>query len=181
MVSVRLAAARDAQCLSALATQVFLDTYATSGITPALAREAGAQFSVSAFTERLRSSRDRTLLAERLGHLVGFAEVTLNEAHALVSAGAAAELARLYVQSPFLRQGVGRQLLRHAEASALAEGASALWLTAWIGNQRALAFYASQGYEELGEHRVQLRRSGFREQAVRQGARVRSRHVGRRR
>ena len=149
-VSVRLAAAWDAQCLSALATQVFLDTYATSGITPALAREAEAQFSVSAFIERLRSSRDRTLLAERLGHLVGFAEVTLNEAHALVSAGAAAELARLYVQSPFLRQGVGRQLLRHAEVSALAKGASTLWLTAWIGNQRALAFYASQGYEALG-------------------------------
>ena len=25
-----------------------------------------------------------------------------------------------------------------------------LWLTAWVGNTRALAFYASQGYEELG-------------------------------
>ena len=149
-VGVRLADSRDAQCLSALATQVFLDTYATSGITPALAREAEDQFAVSAFAERLRSTRGRTLLAERQGHLVGFAEVTLDEAHALVAAGAAAELARLYVQSPFLRQGVGRQLLRHAEALALAEGACALWLTAWIGNTRALAFYASQGYEERG-------------------------------
>jgi GNAT superfamily N-acetyltransferase len=150
MVGIRVADARDAHCLSALATQVFLDTYATSGITLALAREAEAQFSASAFAERLRLANRRTLLAERLGHLVGFAEVTFDAAHALVCSRAAAELARLYVQSPFLRQGVGRQLLKHVEALAAAEGASALWLTAWIGNERALAFYASQGYEELG-------------------------------
>jgi GNAT superfamily N-acetyltransferase len=150
MVAVRLADARDVHCLSALATQVFLDTYATSGITLALAREAEAQFSVSAFAERLRATNRRTLLAERPGHLVGFAEVAFDAAHALVCSHGAAELARLYVQSPFLRQGVGRQLLTHAEALAAAEGASALWLTAWIGNERALAFYASQGYDELG-------------------------------
>jgi len=160
-VSVRLADAGDAQCLSALATQVFLDTYATSGITLALAREAEAQFSVSACAERLRLSKCRTLLAERRGHLVGFAEVTVGEEHALVSASSAAELARLYVQSPFLRQGVGRQLLRHAEALALAEGASTLWLTAWIGNERALAFYASQGYEELGSTEYRFEGQGF--------------------
>ena len=26
-----------------------------------------------------------------------------------------------------------------------------LWLTAWIGNGRALAFYAAQGYGEAGK------------------------------
>jgi ribosomal protein S18 acetylase RimI-like enzyme len=40
--------------------------------------------------------------------------------------------------------------LAWAEALAAREGASTLWLTAWVGNQRALAFYASQGYEQLG-------------------------------
>lgn len=149
-VSIRPADARDAPCLSALATQVFLDTYATSGITLALAREAEAQFSVRAFSDRLLLPGSRTLLAERRDHLIGFAEIAFDQAHALVPAGPAAELARLYVQSPFLRRGVGGLLLRHAEASARARGASTLWLTAWIGNQRALAFYASQGYQALG-------------------------------
>ena len=31
-----------------------------------------------------------------------------------------------------------------------AEGSATLWLTAWLGNARALAFYRSQGYRELG-------------------------------
>lgn len=149
-VILRLAGVADATCLSALAMQVFLETYATSGIRLALAREAQSKFSAPAVLERLARRGTRTLLAECAGHLVAFAEVVLGENHALVPARPAAELTRLYVQSPFLRQGVGRQLLAKAEALASAEGASTLWLTAWAGNPRALAFYARQGYEQLG-------------------------------
>jgi GNAT superfamily N-acetyltransferase len=149
-VRVRLAGTADAPCLSALATQVFLETYATSGIRLALAREAEAQFSRSAFIERLSEPRTRIALGERSGHLIAFAEVVLGARHARLPPGPASELARLYVQSPFLRQGVGRELLARAEALASAEGASTLWLTAWVGNRPALAFYASQGYDELG-------------------------------
>ncbi len=150
MLCLRLATAADVPCLSALATQVFLETYATSGIRLALAREAESQFSPGAFEARLRQSSNRVVLAERSDHLVAFAELALGARHGLVPSGSAAELSRLYVQSPFLRQGVGRRLLGQAEALALTEGASTLWLTAWVGNQRALAFYASQGYKPLG-------------------------------
>jgi diamine N-acetyltransferase len=149
-VSLRLADGADAPCLSALARQVFLETYATSGVNLPLAREAEAQFSVSTLLERLREPCGRTTLAERSGHLIAFAEVMLGARHALLPPGPSAELTRLYVQAPFLRQGVGRQLLGRAEALASAGGASTLWLTAWVGNKRALAFYASQGYKQLG-------------------------------
>jgi ribosomal protein S18 acetylase RimI-like enzyme len=149
-VGLRPASSADAECLSALARQVFLETYATSGVRLALAREAEAQFSVAALLRRFSEPSRRTTLAEREGHLVAFAEVVLGAGHPLVAASSAAELTRLYVQSPFVRHGIGRQLLRHSEASACAEGASTLWLTAWVGNKRALAFYASQGYEQLG-------------------------------
>ena len=54
------------------------------------------------------------------------------------------------MQPPFQRRGVGRLLLSRAEALAAAEGSATLWLTAWLGNARALAFYRSQGYRELG-------------------------------
>ena len=147
---MRIAGTSDAPCLSALGVQVFLETYATFGIRSALAREAESQFSVSAFVERLVHPGTRITLAERAGHLIAFAEIVLGARHALVPAGPSAELTRLYVQSPFLRQGVGSQLLGQAEALAFMESASTLWLTAWVGNQRALAFYARKGYEQLG-------------------------------
>ena len=147
---IREAGEGDALCLHALATQVFLETYATEGIREAIAREARTELSVTAFLEQLKDPRVLVLLAERNGFMVAFASVTLGAMHSLVAAAPAAELSRLYVQSPFIRRGVGTLLLRRAEALACAAGASTLWLTAWVGNARALAFYASQGYQELG-------------------------------
>ena len=160
-ILVREAGEADALCLHALATQVFLDTYATAGIRAAIAREAQKELSVAAFLEQLAAASVRVLLAEREGHLVAFASVTLGETHSLVAKGPAVELSRLYVQSPFIRQGVGSLLLRHVEAVALAAGASTLWLTAWIGNTRALAFYASQAYEELGSTEYEFENERF--------------------
>ena len=52
-LSFRQAQAADALSLHALATQVFLDTYATEGVRPALAREAEQRYSTSAFLELL--------------------------------------------------------------------------------------------------------------------------------
>ena len=149
-IIVREAGKADALCLHALATQVFLDTYATEGIREAIAREAQQELSFAAFLEQLAAPPVRVLLAEHGGFLIAFASVTLSVTHSLVAKGPAAELSRLYVQSPFVRRGIGALLLRRAEALARAAGASTLWLTAWVGNARALSFYASQGYEELG-------------------------------
>ena len=160
-ITFRPAGPSDADCLSVLATQVFLETYATSGIRMALVREAEAHYSVATFTGRLRLPHVRTVLAERDGHLIAFAEIVLGARHPLVRPANTAELTRLYVQGPFLRQGIGQRLLAHAEALASSEGASTLWLTAWVGNPRARTFYASQGYVELGSTPYEFEKEVF--------------------
>ena len=48
------------------------------------------------------------------------------------------------------RQGIGSALLRQAEQAAAVAGADAMWLTPWVHNHRALAFYARQGYLDRG-------------------------------
>lgn len=150
MISIRAATIDDTLCLSVLGTQVFLDTYATQGIRPSLAREVVELFSVDAISGLLASPSTEILVAEQEGHLIGFAELTLDSRHELVPAAPAIELHRLYVQEPFTSKGVGRALLRRSEELAAARGARALWLKAWVGNQRAIVFYARQGYSEVG-------------------------------
>ncbi|MBL8343572.1 MAG: GNAT family N-acetyltransferase [Rubrivivax sp.] len=140
----------DALCLSALAIQVFLDTYATEGIRPAVAREVFGTYAEPAFHRHLGDAHTRLLVAQRQGHLVGFAQVTLGATHALAPGGAQAELLRLYVQEPFTGHGLGTRLLREAEEVARAAGAGLLWLTPWVHNHRARAFYARRGYEDCG-------------------------------
>jgi GNAT superfamily N-acetyltransferase len=147
----RTAVPADALCLSVLATQVFLDTYAAQGIRPAIAREARQCLSEEAFAEILAHPRSAILLAEIADHQVGFAQLTHGRTHDLLPPEArAAELNRLYVQRPFLGQGIGKELLARAETLARAQGADLLWLTAWIGNAHALRFYSSQGYQDVG-------------------------------
>jgi GNAT superfamily N-acetyltransferase len=149
-IAYRPAVPDDALCLAVLATQVYLDTYAPEGIRPAIARDVLAHCSVAAYERLLAEPDVAVLAAERDGHLVGFAMLHHGAGHALAADAAATELRRLYVQEPFTGRGVGRALLREAELAAAAHGATTLWLNAWVGNARALQFYARCGYEDRG-------------------------------
>ena len=149
-VLLRKATTEDTLCLSVLAMQVFLDTYATEGIRPAIAREVLASYSQAVFAEAIVSSRSHIAVAEVKGNLVGFAQVTLGAVHELAPAGPQAELLRLYVQEPFTGAMVGTQLLAEAERIASEAGAHVLWLTPWVHNQRALTFYARRGFRDYG-------------------------------
>ena len=149
-IELRPARPDDALCLSVLAMQVFLDTYATEGIRPSQAREVLGSYSVASFSAAIGQPQVRLWLAERLGHLVGFAQLTLGERHALAPPGAQAELLRLYVQEPFTGRQLGTRMLAAAEQQAALGGASVLWLTSWVHNHRALGFYRAHGYQDLG-------------------------------
>jgi GNAT superfamily N-acetyltransferase len=147
---LRPATAADALCISVLATQVFLETYATDGIRPSLAREVLSQLSAPPVSALLAAPDTRFIVAERAGHMIGLAQLTLESAHERVAARPASELNRLYVHARFTGTGVGKALLGETEAVAAAAGAITLWLTAWAENRRALDFYARRGYADLG-------------------------------
>lgn len=148
-LEIRSARPTDALCLGALATQVFFDTYATSGINSDLANEAKQQYSENVFAERIALPHVELAVAEIAGNLIGFIDV---QSHSIGpnSSFAGPEVLRLYVQAPFQGQGIGQALLRHAERRAQVQGAEAIWLTAWVGNTRAVAFYPRAGYEKVG-------------------------------
>ena len=147
---IRPATPADALCIGVLATQVFLDTYATEGIRPTVAREVLQAFSTQACVEFLADPDTRVHVAEYVGHLIGFQQTTLKATHDLAPGGEQAELYRLYVQEPFTGQRVGSALLRCAETIAAQNGAAVVWLTPWVHNRRARAFYAKRGYRDYG-------------------------------
>jgi GNAT superfamily N-acetyltransferase len=149
-ISLRPAVADDALCLGVLATQVFLDTYATGGIRPTLAREVQAAFSTEACRAFIAAPGSLVRVAEVDGHLIGFSQLALAARHELAPEGAQAELVRLYVQEPFTGRGVSSRLLREAEGAAAVAGSTVLWLTPWAENARALGFYARHGYVDHG-------------------------------
>jgi GNAT superfamily N-acetyltransferase len=147
---VRVGALADAACLAALGSQVWLHTYARSGIRPAIARYIHEHLSPAAFRHQLERSDAFALVAEVDGHLVGYAIGELGKpcmAHSPVLT----HLDKLFVQEYFVGTGIGRALLAQvrAEASRRA-GSSALWLTVNSQNQHARTFYARQGFTDIG-------------------------------
>jgi diamine N-acetyltransferase len=138
----RKATPDDALCISVLGMQVYLDTYAPEGIRLTIAEDVLRNFSPPVIAEVMAKPDTIFMVAESNHHMVGFAQLTACAKHKLVFLPDATELNRLYIQEKFTGRGLGRKLLAQAEKIAFANGASALWLTAWIGNARALAFYS---------------------------------------
>lgn len=66
------------------------------------------------------------------------------------------ELKRIYLLSRFHGGGVGSELMEQAVAEARVRGARRLLLGVYVGNARALAFYARNGFEQIGERRFQV-------------------------
>jgi GNAT superfamily N-acetyltransferase len=89
----------------------------------------------------------RTIVAENVGELLGFAVVLRRD-------DGDAELDGLFVDPAQWRHGIGRALLEHAERIATSDGAAILWVTA---NTRALEFYGACGFVTVGEVATRFR------------------------
>jgi len=149
-VEFRVGKKEDALCVSVLAMQVFLDTYAEGGIRSDLAREALTNYSPDAFTSRLVDPNTTFILAQKDRCLIGFCEVSRGRPCPTAENAGTVELVRLYVQPNSQRLGLGRALMEHAERLAVEADVDSLWLTAWKGNSPALEFYRAVGYLGVG-------------------------------
>lgn len=152
---IRAGRVDDAACIAVLATQVWLHTYATKGISDEISHYTRNQLIPETYRSILDDPLARLWVAELDGYLIGFLVVKFGvpcpvHASASASASASAELQTLYVQEHFVGQGVGRQLLGVAEEMARTQTGFPLWLTVNVHNARAIGFYRRHGYTARG-------------------------------
>lgn len=148
-LKIRAGQLNDADRLAVLATQVWLHTYCTNGINSEVAQYVLSELTVEKFSARLIEPETHILVAEREECLVGFATVKFG-ASCPSGARSSVELQTLYVQEHFIGQGIGKSLLKAAEAKAREQSAAPLWLSVNAQNARAITFYARQGYSKVG-------------------------------
>jgi ribosomal-protein-alanine N-acetyltransferase len=89
-----------------------------------------------------------TWIAEEDDLLTGFAivEWTLEPIHS------AAYIQTLEVSPQHRRRGVGLELLRRLEGSAIEAGARLIWLHVDVENESAIRLYRAEGYQQKGRH-----------------------------
>jgi ribosomal protein S18 acetylase RimI-like enzyme len=156
-VTLRTATPADAAPLAAFAAAAFHDTYGPTSRAADVAAYVDAHFAPALQHAELADPATTTWLAEHAGAVIGYAQLRRRPGwpdaarwdHA-PPAAPHVELARLYVDRAWHGRGLGARLLAAVAAAAADAGAATLWLCAWQGNARAVAFYRRLGFVPVG-------------------------------
>jgi GNAT superfamily N-acetyltransferase len=148
-IIIRKAQPSDSYRLSVLYKQVYIQTYATEGISTEYADFINKQFSVERLENTINKHPDNISVAEYRENLVGVAELEF-EKKCPVDNIIAPELNKLYILEWFCGKGIGQELLKAAEETVRSKGIKEMWLWVYLFNKRAIAFYEKQEYKWIG-------------------------------
>jgi len=140
----------DASRISVLLKTVYIQAYATEGITNEFTNFIDQQFSSSIIREKIVNYPDQFLIAYYKGNPIGVAEILENK-KCPIRKIPVSELGKLYVLQRFYGQGIGYGLLKKAEHNLTIKRIETLNLEVYVENKRAIAFYERQGYQKIGK------------------------------
>lgn len=152
---VRRATTEDALNLSVLKKQVFISTYALSGINNDFSSHITSEFSIENTENQITNSNTIVLLAEKNGFLVGCAELVLNST-CKETGNSSPELNVLYVLEQMKGKGVGYKLISESESILKAKSYPGIWLTVYHKNMAAIEFYKRQSYKDIGRYDFEM-------------------------
>jgi ribosomal protein S18 acetylase RimI-like enzyme len=148
--TIRRAGTDDAAVLAELGAVTFRQSYAS--IIPAGELDAytGEAFNVEKVRSELANPDIVYLLAVANEDICGYAKLECTTPPLRITAPDPIELVRLYAAPGWIAKGVGTALLKAALETAAVAGYRTCWLRVWKGNDLAIGFYRSRGFEEIG-------------------------------
>jgi len=152
-MQIRRATPEDAEAMSRIATDTFVETFGHLYPPEDLAYFLLAYYSPAAQRENLQDPSSAMWLLERNGVAVGHVYAGpcgLPHAEASVEDG---EIKRLYVLRETHNERWGTRLLETALDWLQRDGPRTLWVGVWSENVGAQRFYARHGFERVGEYK----------------------------
>ena len=151
-MTIRRAVPGDAAVLAELARTTFYDTFAATNDAADMAVHLQRAYGVPQQTTELENPGITTVLVERDGAAIAYAQIRDDHVPECVTGAVPLELWRFYVRSGWHGRGIAQALMDRVKAEARQRGAETLWLGVWERNDRARAFYAKCGFVDVGEH-----------------------------
>ncbi|MFA8343457.1 MAG: GNAT family N-acetyltransferase [Rhodothermaceae bacterium] len=142
---IREAVKKDCINLAALSIEVWLNTYAVSGIRTTFSRYVLSHFTEQHFTDLLEKENIKILVFEEKEHLTGYILIDKESFYEDKSNGY--EIETLYVQEHFHGKGIGKKLIQEM----MAKYGNNCWLSALVHNSNAISFYKHLGFKDIGE------------------------------
>jgi ribosomal protein S18 acetylase RimI-like enzyme len=151
---IRRATPADAENLSRLAIETFIETFVEGFGIPYPPEDqrfyVETKLAPALYAERISDPAHGMWIAEQEGRAVGFGVAgPCGLPHGDV-APADFELKQLYLQRSAQGSGLGRTLLQTVLGWMEARNPQALWLGVWSGNERAQRLYTAAGFEIVG-------------------------------
>jgi len=152
---LRPAGPEDAERLSLIGAATFLESFADIIGGEAITAHCLKANSAESYRRHLDTGAQAWLAeVEPGGAPIGYALLTQPDLPGARDGDI--ELKRIYTLSRFHGGGLGAALMQAAVEAALARGAARLILGVYAGNDRALAFYAKQGFTRIGNRQFNV-------------------------
>lgn len=150
---IRRAGAGDADALSAISRDTFVETFGHLYKADDLAWHLDFSYAPEKYRDALEEQGAVAwLLENEAGEVQGYAFAgPCGLPHADVQPGDL-ELKRLYLRRSLQNGGWGAKLFSEAEDWMRRNGPAAMWMGVWSENEGAQRFYARHGYEKAGEY-----------------------------
>lgn len=148
--TLRDAAPTDAAAVAALARRTFSDTFGHLYRPDDLAAFLG-DHTEERWRVELTDAAYAVHVAEACGKLVAYAKLG-PPSLPFEPRGPSVELRQFYVLAPYHGTGLAAALMDWALATARARGAADLYLSVFVDNHRAQAFYKRYGFEVVGRY-----------------------------
>jgi diamine N-acetyltransferase len=154
---LRQAGKTDVDRLALIGAATFLETFAGILDGSAIVGHCAREHSADAYEHYLEKGAVAWLVEVMPGGApVAFALLAKADIPGSAPDGTDLELKRIYALSRMHGSGVGHALMREAVEHASHRGARRLLLGVYAHNARALAFYARQGFRQIGERQFQV-------------------------
>ena len=156
---VRRARPDEAGAIAALAAALFRQAYGDSHPEPEVVAYFARALAPERFARDLADPRSAVLLAEESGETLGYALLREGGPAAHPAAGDAlgaarpVEIVRFYVDAAWHGRGVAQALMAACLEEAARREADVVWLEAWQGAARPLAFYRKAGFDVVASVR----------------------------
>lgn len=162
MIQIRTATVEDAQHIALLGRVTFTETFSEHFRDPKdLFDYFERTFNVAKIRSSIQSPNNKFWIAFWNELPIGYAKLKVHSPTDFIDSPDVSQLQKIYILKEFLDKKAGKALMDEMMSSFENSDQSYIWLSVLNSNQRALQFYAKNGYSKVGEHQFSIGKEDF--------------------
>ncbi|MDB5253437.1 MAG: hypothetical protein JWP27_2606 [Flaviaesturariibacter sp.] len=151
MVSIRKLGVADAPLLAAIGSKSLVESHGHSAAPSVMQAYCDEKFTEAALVEELSDPQHIFHGIFHNGIPAGYSKIIYHQPLPHIEQKAITKMERLYLLKEYYNLKLGKQLFDFNLGLSKAQGEAGMWLYVWKENERALRFYAREGFRVIGD------------------------------